>query len=298
MRTAIVIAVGLGICLGAGLTLLGGCSSKTDEVDTLRREQNRAIEQVGRDVEAMRHRVERLDGDIKDMQVELFELERKVATELVAVRGGEEPGPSERTDGGEAAPDNGTPPRVQIEPLEVSTLGELAGEVAKLKAELTQLRDQYQSEKELEALRDPRQTWEAMNDPEKLTERLERFERVWSPKIEDGATRAQFQTDVQAVVDQMKTRAAMSRDELLAHYRVKLTDRINTETNQRMRQWYEQQLRTLDSGNERVVETQLTTFQRYDTVQALKEVAEKYKVSNEDLRDNGLQTYGGAYGWQ
>ena len=298
MRTAIVFAVGASVCVSAALGLLGGCGSNNDEADDLRAEQKRAIEKVGRDVNAISHKLERLNGDIKDMQIELFELERKVATELVAVRGGDEFGSSTRTGDDDRAPDNGTTPAVRIEPLDVATLDELAEEVAKLKAELTQLHQQYETEKEAEALRDPRLTWEAMNDPEKLTERLERFERVWGPEIEDEMTRGQFQGDVSAIIDQMDERAAMSRDQLLAHYRTKLNERVNAETNQRMRQWYEQQLRALDSGNERVVDTQLATFQRYDTVQALKDVAEKYKISNEDLRDNGLQTYGGAYGWR
>lgn len=298
MRTAIVCAVGVSVCLGAALGLLGACGSSSDEADDLRAEQTRAIEKVGRDVGALNHKLQRLKGDVEQMQGELFELERKVATELVAIRGGDEFEPSTRTGDDEHARDNGTTPTVRVEPLDVDTLDELADEVAKLKAELTQLHQQYETEKEAEELRDPRLTWEAMNDPEKLTERLERFERVWSPEIEDETSRAQFQDDVRTIIDQMDVRAAMSRDELLAHYRTKLTERVNAETNQRMRQWYEQQLRALDSGNERVVDTQLATFQRYDTVQALKEVAETYKISNEDLRDNGLQTYGGAYGWR
>ena len=54
----------------------------------------------------------------------------------------------------------------------------------------------------------------------------------------------------------------------------------------------------LTQGSEQVITAKLKTYVRYDTAQGLRELAEKYKISNEDLRSNGLQTYGGAYGWR
>jgi hypothetical protein len=127
---------------------------------------------------------------------------------------------------------------------------------------------------------------------------VDRFARIHGKKMKDEVTREEFLADVAAFKEQINERVGLTQEELLERYRTKLTERVNTETNDRLRQWYEQQLRTLDTGQPKVVENQVKTFVRYDNVQGLKAIATKYNISNEELRDNGLQSYGGAYGWR
>ena len=122
--------------------------------------------------------------------------------------------------------------------------------------------------------------------------------RANGKKMKDEVTRQEFLADVAAFKEQINERAGLTQEELLERYRTKLTERVNIETNDRLRQWYEQQLRTLNTGQPKVVENQVKTFVRYDNVQGLKEIATKYNISNEKLRDHGLQSYGGAYGWR
>ncbi len=290
MRKAIVFAIAIAVAL------LAGCGSNKRELEALRAEQKRGLEQMRDQLKALSLEVGRLRRVVGELDSELFEIKGQLDYGLIGGRGtdAELGSPPEAGTPSEVGPAREMP----IEPIEVKDLEGLAKEVAKLRAEVANLHLELVTEKEIADLRDPRKTWEAMNDPKKLSWRLDRFAKHWSGTIEDETTRAQFVADVAELKEQISARESLSKEELTERYRAKLTERINTESNQRMRQWLEQQLRTLNTGQDRVVENQLKTFQRYDTTQGLKELASKYKISNEQLRDNGLQTYGGAYGWR
>jgi hypothetical protein len=157
---------------------------------------------------------------------------------------------------------------------------------------------QVATERELAELRDPRKTWEAMSDPEQFSWRLDRFATTWSSNIEDPVQRQQFMGDVAVFRDEIVRGASFSVQEQVRHYQAKLTERVEAETNPRMRHWYQQELRALNQGDERIVANKLKTYMRYDIAYGLKELAQKYKISIDELRNNGLQTYGGAYGWK
>jgi outer membrane murein-binding lipoprotein Lpp len=286
------------LVVAAGALLLAGCGASKRELDELRAEQNRALDQVRAEVQSLATQVGRLRDDLRELDADLFELSGQLGYSPAAESSGEtfetrESATTTRPPSGATAVEE-----VAVEPLHVETLGELAAEVAKLRAELATLRQQMAVEREMAELLDPRKTWEAMNDPKKLSWRLDRFAKTWSANVDDEVQRAQFVADVEALKTQLEERASLSNDELVNHYRAKLTERVNSETNQRMRLWYEQELRMLNQGDERVISSKLKTYVRYDAAQGLKELAEKYKISSDDLRNNGLQTYGGAYGWK
>ena len=292
MRKAVVVMI------MAGALLMAGCGASQRELNELRTEQNRGLDQLRAEVQALAAQVGRLRADLRDLDADLFELSGQFGYGFTGEGSGE---PFETTESEtRTRPPSGSSvvEEVAVEPLQVETLGELAEEVAKLRAEVATLRQQIAAERETAELQDPRKTWEAMNDPKKLSWRLDRFATTWSVNIEDDAQRAEFVDDVTALKGRLEERANLSTDELVNHYRAKLTERVNAETNQRMRLWYEQELRMINQGDERVIASKLKTYVRYDTAQGLKELAEKYKISNEDLRSNGLQTYGGAYGWK
>ena len=280
-----------------------GCGSKDREMERLRSEQKRGLDQMQEQVAALAAQVRQLREDVRELDSDLFDLRGAVDFGLAAVGRAGEAGPGTETapgPGTEGGTSSGvaTGEEVPIEPIQADSLEALAAEVAKLRADVTRLRDEFTTERETAELRDPRRTWEAMNDPKQLNWRLDRFAARYAPTIKDETARAEFVADVARYEEELSARAALSSDQLRERYRAKLTERVNTETNERMRNWFEQQLRTLETGQPNVVENQLQTFLRYDAVEELKDLATKNKISNEELRDNGLQIYGGAYGWR
>ncbi len=285
----------LALCAVAVVFVLG-CGERDRELDELRAEQQQVFDQLRDQFTALNDEVARLRRDLAQLDSELFEVKGRVEFGLLAEGRPEESGSSATRTG--TSRERTSLEATPIRPLDAQTLEELAEAVAKLQDQLVALREEFITEREIEELRDPRRTWEAMNDPEQLSRRLERFARVWSETIDDDVTRRGFAADVDRIRAEVEARANMSKAELVTQYRAKLNERISTETNERMRQWYQHQLRALESADDRAVDTQLQTFQRYDTAAALKELTEKYKITNEDLRRNGLQSYGGAYGWQ
>jgi hypothetical protein len=251
---------------------------------------------------ALAAQVRQLREDVRELDTELFDLRGAIDFGLGAASAAEpEPGlgtPPRTGAEGETPSGVGPVEEVPVEPIQADSLEALAAEVAKLRADVAKLREEFTTERETTELRDPRRTWEAMNDPKQLTWRLDRFAARYAPTVTDEATRAEFVADVARYKEELSARAGLSSEQLRERYRAKLTERVNTEANERMRNWFEQQLRTLETGQPNVVENQLQTFLRYDAIEGLKDLAAKYKVSNEELRDNGLQTYGGAYGWR
>jgi len=278
--------------------LLAGCGSTRKEIERLRTEQEQGLKQVRDQIGVLGGLLSVLQDEFSQLDSEVFELRSRLEYGPVGIRTARGP----ETTGGEtestASPLDRHVERVPVQPIEATDLQSLATEVAKLRADVETLRLEFAAEKEIVELSDPRKTWEAMNDPEKLTWRLDRFERVWSRTIEDDAKRDDFVADLTAVKEQINLRAAMSTAELLEHYREQLRERANTEGNERVRRYFEQQLRGLETGNEKFIEGHLQTYQRYDFAEDLRILASKYNITMDQLRDNGLQTYGSPHGWQ
>ena len=264
--------------------VLAGCGSGNKEIERVRAEQKRGLNQVREQVDVLSTQVRRLHEDVRELESDLFDIRARVD--------------SGRGVGGVTARTTDSGDEIEVEPVAADSLEALAAEVTKVRADMARLRQEIIDERETAELRDPRKTWEAMNDPEKLTWRVDRFARMHGKAMKDEVTQQEFLVDVAAFKDQINERAGLTQEQLLEHYRTRITERVNTETNDRLRKWYEQQLRTLNTGQAKVVENQVKTFVRYDNVQGLKEIATKYNISNEELRDNGLQSYGGAYGWR
>jgi len=288
MRQAIVVAV---VFVTA---LVSGCGGDKDDQEQWRAEQKREIEQVRDQLRTLSAQVRQLRGELRELDSDVFELKGELGVGLMGRSDTDTAGDTD----GQAPSDGGPDEAIVVEPVKAESLEELAEELANVRADMARLRQELVREKELAELQDPRKTWAAMNDPKKLSWRLDRFSERHARSIEDEATREEFLAEVTRLKEDLGARAALTKEELLDRYRNKLGDRVNTETNARMRQWYEQQLQTLNTGTAKVVESQLATFQRYDSIQGLKELASKYTISNQVLRENGLQTYGGAYNWK
>lgn len=290
MRSVIVVAaVGMAV-------VLAGCSSNRKAIDELRGEQRRTqgqINQVSGDLNKLRQDINLLIRQTDEFSARISLLESR----LDMVEGGTTVARNttrETTPGGE----DGTAGDEHVTPIKAETLEELAQEVARLRADLEQFRHQFVTAQEEEQLRDPQETWRAINDPEKMGWRLDRFAKVWAPKIEDEATRDTFSTDVAAVKQQIGELAQMPRDQAVAFYRAKLVERTQSETNDRMKRWFEAQVQMIDRAESTYIDNQLEMYRRYDTVLALKKLADKYQIAQDVMRDNGLPITGLAYGWE
>jgi hypothetical protein len=163
-----------------------------------------------------------------------------------------------------------------------------------MREQVETLRTQYASDKRLEELRDPRSTWEALGNQEELTVRLDAFAKAYAETIDDPMARDAFLTDIAALKDQLAARVAMTPEEQLAQYKARVTEQLNSETDERRRGWFQRQLEMLNSTDEEQVARYLEQASRFENARAIGELAEKHSISNDTLRDNGLQAFGGG----
>lgn len=284
MRMVIVFAV------VAVVVLLAGCGSKDTEVEKQRAGENRGLERLNEQVRVLSVEVRRMREDLRELDGDLLALRSQLDLGMASTRGG-----GETTAAAGTTSAAGPLEDVPIEPIEAN-VEVLAAELAKTRAEVKTLRQAYAADKELEELRDPRRTWEAMGDADKLTVRLDRLAKSHAPGIEDEATRELFLADIATLKDEIAVRANTPREEQVESVKARLAERISTETNERRRGWYEQQLTNLSSDDGEAVDRQLDFAMRYDNGRQLGEFARKYEIPRETLRDNGLQSFGGMGG--
>jgi hypothetical protein len=280
------------------LIALGGCGSNDKAVNDLSREQAQMREQVrsemaelSNDLESLRLEVRNLGEWLRDVNGDLVDVQTSVS-QLSEQRVLADAARANATNAGAAgASGAGTGPEtVELVGADLDTV---ARELAKTRQQVADLRKEYDKEKELEALRDPRQAWEAMGNAEMLLARIDRFAEAQAATIEDVAQRDQFLADVKALRQEIDTRAKMTPEQQADYYRTRITDLLNAETDDRRRQWYERQLETLNNADEEVVTAQLDRAVRMDNARAVGELASRYEVSGDTLRDNGLISFGG-----
>jgi hypothetical protein len=278
------------------MALLVGCGSSSNDVAALRAEQNKALDQARARIDTLAAELRRAREDIRALDSDLFDLRGQLDLVLAEVTSVTRARAELATAEGPTEASAGAAEEASTQPIEAN-VETMAVELTKVRDLVTKLNNEYRADKELAELRDPRQTWEAMGDPEQLGSRLDRFAQTYAPTIEDVATRDQFVADVKALKDQVDARANMTVQEQVDHYQTRLTEQINAETNDRMRQFYERQLETLTSGDEEAVAQQLQRAALFENTRSVGELAEKYDVPRETLRDNGLMSFGrGGFG--
>lgn len=287
MRMAIVFVV------VAAVVLLAGCGSKDTEVEKQRAGENQGLDRLNEQVRVLSVEVRRMREDLRELDGDLFDLKSQLDLGVASTRGGGETTAAAGTGGGTTSAAGLE--EVPVEPIEAN-LEILAVELAKTRADVKTLSQAYAADKELEELRDPRRTWEAMGDADKLTGRLDRLAKSHATGIEDEATRELFLADIATLKDEIAVRASTPREEQLETYKAGLAERISAETNERRRQWYERQLASLTGEDEEAVERQLDFAMRGDNARQLGEFARKYEIPRETLSDNGLRTFGGMGG--
>jgi len=282
------------ILIVVAAALLAGCGSKTDETDALRAEHAKALDALRQQVETLTAQVGQLRRELGQLDEDMFELKDQVEFALLSPRGSSTP--ATVTGGPDLVPKATAAETAEgaasAEPIEAD-LDIVAAELTKVRDTLDELRTEYSADKELAELQDPRKTWEALSDPEELFRRLDRFAEAQAGEFEDEAVRDQFLTDVEAYKQQLVARATMTTEEQIAQHRATLTEQINSDSSGRRGRWYQSQLDALDAGDEEAVNAVLDRANRFENARELGELAEKYEISRETMRDNGLAAFGG-----
>ena len=301
-------AILLSIALIAAL--LVGCGSDNEqEMEKLRGEQERAVQKMNEAVRTLSMAVGRMREDVNGIEGELAQLRGLLDDQLMVALAAGPGAPGAKRTRSKTAATAGTDTDVHattetgtaeaaaaLDPVEMD-LETLSAELTKMQENFEKLNTQYETDKELTELRDPRKTWEAMGNSEQFAARLDRLTTAHAPTIEDEAAREQLLTDAAAIKEQVNALAQLSTDDQVYYFSQQLTQRINDpETNDRMRQWYDRQLNTLTTGDQEAVATTLEHGVRFDNARQVGQLATKYSISSQTLRDNGLQTFGRGMG--
>jgi hypothetical protein len=137
---------------------------------------------------------------------------------------------------------------------------------------------------------DPKEIWQAMGNPEELAKRLDKLVRVVSPTIRDEGTREEFKKDVEALKE--KIGAKMSEEELCNLVRQRLSEGIESTTNEREKAWLQRQLDALEQSQGEARKEMLDRFVRIQNIRALHELARKYSIEPEHMVKCGLAFVG------
>jgi ribosomal protein RSM22 (predicted rRNA methylase) len=166
-------------------------------------------------------------------------------------------------------------------------------EYAQILAALTEVQKTHQEiaeERALEELRDPRQAFQAMNDPQQMDSRLTLLVQNFSGRIQDVAKRQQFEADVQQLKQSFST--PLTVQQLYERRTAELTARLNEEQDQRRKEFIQRELNSLQTATAEQLEERLDRYQRSDTMNQLRQLQETYEIPRDVLRDSGIPTMG------
>lgn len=171
-------------------------------------------------------------------------------------------------------------------------LEELKEEMGVLQAELSKVEEQVSS-RPMSTV-DHRNAYRDMGDPVKLAEKLDTFVKEYGPKLEESGRRAEFEADI----EEYKAEATReyTTEELLEKYRSSISERMEEAGDDRMREWYNRQLKALEDSSEDALQTRLTNYRRYENMRELSAIAQEYSITRTEFRNYGLQIYGGGGG--
>ena len=172
----------------------------------------------------------------------------------------------------------------------VARLTSLQQQLNLTRSGLSETRDTLATEREREALLDPRQAMQAMTDPQELDRRLDLLARNFGGRIEDVGRRQQFQADVQQLRQSLTN---VSRQEQYERVVNDLTQRLNAEqADSRAREWIDRQIQDLQAASGQELEGRLERYQRMQTVRQVRDLAQQYDIPREVLQESGLPAMG------
>ncbi len=286
-KLALIFVVGVAI-----ISLVAGCkkSDYAEKITRIEAKQDRQEREFKGEINSISADVTKIQKDVEELRTAVDLLSKAEASAAHIAE-------TEATTGETAVTPSGKetekPPTADAYQSVMTELAALREELQKTKADLEETKRDFERSAELERLRDPREQWRAMGDPKELATRVEKLAATYAPKIEDANTRAQFQEDVRNYVNELSTE--LSDEELYQKYHDYLTERINTETNERMRSWQQRQLQSLEQSEGEARQARLSSFVRTENMRQLGEIVSKYQIPAEELTNHGLLSrgYGG-----
>jgi len=232
-----------------------------------------------------------LDKDLSDMSAHIDEVDRKLASRVESIEEGINSIKQvlENLSGGEIALSGITEDEGEYK--------ELLQEFEKLKEDLKALQTQLKEvdNRVTTAGTTPderRNAFNNMSDPEVLAQNLDEFMEDYVKKIDDSRQRAEFEADLESF--KMEATIEYTTEELLVKFKTSIMQRMEEADDDRMKEWYNRQLKALEESSDAALETRVTNFRRYENMRELSKIAEKYDITRSELRNYGLQVYGGA----
>jgi hypothetical protein len=167
----------------------------------------------------------------------------------------------------------------------------LREEIAAIRDDIKEVRSEALASKATPR-EDPHQDWKEMAMPAKLAEKLDLFIDEYAPKLDETGRRTEFEADMNAYREEVTKE--YSTEELLENHKQSLQRQIDEATDDRMKQWYQRQLQALSESEGQALKARLENYRRYENMRELSEIARKYNISRTELRNYGLQIYGGG----
>jgi hypothetical protein len=188
----------------------------------------------------------------------------------------------------------GTPPpaaSTEGSGVDFRSTQEYAQMVAAL-SEMQEMRRQIVEERAQQELRDPRQAFQAMGNPQEMDRRLTLLSQNFVSRIEDPAKRQQFEADLQQLRQTIAT--PMSVNELYQRRTAELTARLNEEQDERRKEFIQRELTSLQSATAEQLEQTLDRYQRSSTMSQLRQLQQTYDIPRDVLQNSGIPTMGGG----
>ena len=231
------------------------------------------------------------DKDLSDMSARIDEVDRKLTSQVESIEDGIKSIKQalKNLSGGEIALSGITEDEGEYQELLQEFKG-LKEEIKALKAQLKEVDNRVTTAGTTPDER--RNAFNNMSDPEVLAQNLDKFIEDYGKKIEDSGQRAEFEADLDAY--KMEATTDYTTEELLAKFKASIMQRMEETDDDRMKGWYDRQIKALDESSDSALETRITNFRRYENMRELSKIAEKYNISRSELRNYGLQVYGGA----
>jgi hypothetical protein len=183
-----------------------------------------------------------------------------------------------------------TPEYAQI----VAQLSAVQQQLALTQSRLTESQDEVAAEEQRRQLQDPAQAFQAMNDPQEMNRRLSLLGQNFAGKIQDPVKRQQFEVDIEQL--KRKLSETPSTQELYQRVTASLTERLNTEQNDRAKEFIQRQIQELQTASGEDLQGRLDRYQRFETFRELRDLQSNYDIPRETLTEAGLPSMGGDRG--
>jgi len=180
-------------------------------------------------------------------------------------------------------------------PAEKKLYKDLSLRIAKLQQQLDENRqtveqlDGYLEEAQRSIARRPppmREVWENMRNPEVINKNLDALASGYAEKIEDPNTRYEFEQDIERLKEMTEK---VNDSNLYDYVHNRLVEQIENTDDEQSRNRLSSMLESLSTTeDEEELQQRLERYIVFDNMRQLREVAQKYNIPTNTLRDHGI----------